>query len=248
MTILENAPEAFHILYAENDEVLVKAIKRALEQNGNFIVYCAYDGNEGWELYKRKSYDLCLLDVHMPGLDGVQLGGKIRAGNDKIPIIYLSADLKLETKLKGFKRGGADDYCEKPIQTEVLIYKMYALIKRSKEQNAVWESVSFGAFTYNRKKYTLSYGGKTYQLGIKEVKIMDLLTEKFNVTIPAIDLQTLVGGEGSKHSLNTPIANLRKHFKISPEVKLDTIQLTGYSLRVPTHLIKYHLHQVSIPY
>ncbi len=239
MKSIVNGKKISTILYAENDMLHANTLKMALEMNGEFSVSCAYDGDQAWRLFKEKSFDLCLLDVHMPRLSGVELAEMIRSEDNRVPIIYISADFNLETKIKGLGRG-ADDYCEKPIEIEVLIPQMRALIKRAKEQRAACELITFAEYTYNRRTYTISYNGRSFNLGINEVKILDVFTDRFNDTIAKAELIEIIGGEGSKSSPNTTISNLRKHFKDSTDVRLDTIKGSGYSLTVNRHLIRYH--------
>jgi len=227
------------ILYAEDNPATASTLKISLEQAGNFEVVIAADGMEAWDFFNNKYFDVCLLDVHMPALNGVELGAKIRAINTIVPIMYISADLKLETKLKGFHIGGADDYCEKPIQIPLLIPKMEALVRRAKEQVEASNVITLDKYIFNVRNCTLTYDDISFFLNLNEVKILKALIVKLNKTVDMPELEQIVSGVNKRRALYATIAMLRTHFRDNGIVEIFTVQNTGYKLSVPKDCVRY---------
>ena len=117
------------ILLVEDDVNFGNVLKNFLELE-EYYVNLARDGAEGFEMYQKKSYDLIILDVMMPKMDGFSLATKIREENKKTPIIFLTAKGMKEDMIRGYE-AGADDYLTKPFDTEVLLYKINIILKRS---------------------------------------------------------------------------------------------------------------------
>ncbi|HEY9261301.1 response regulator transcription factor [Chitinophaga sp.] len=224
------------ILYAEDDTAAASNLKHSLEETGHFEVVIAGDGQIAWDVFNNQYFDVCLIDVHMPVLNGVDLAAKIRAVNTIVPIMYISADLKLETKLKGFSIGGADDYCEKPIQVPVLIPKMEALVRRAKEQAEV---IVLDKYIFNTRDCTLTYDDAVFPLNQNEAKILKALIARVNKTIERETLEQIVFGLNKTRALYAAISMLRAHFRHIPIVDIFTIQRTGYLLSVPKDAVRY---------
>lgn len=231
--------ERLTILYAEDHTTTASKLKTSLEEVGNFEVVIAADGLEAWNLFNSQYFDVCLLDVHMPILNGVELGAKIRTVNTIVPIMYISADLKLETKLKGFSIGGADDYCEKPIQVPVLIPKMEALVRRAKEQVEACHVIALDKYIFNTRDCSLTYDDAAFPLNLNETKILKELIVRMNKTVDREELEQIVFGLNHRRSVYAAIAMLRAHFKDSSIVEIFTIQGTGYLLSVPKDCVRY---------
>lgn len=124
------------ILYVEDDPNLGFVTKDNLEEEGFEIVHFS-DGKEAWKFFKKEKFDLCLLDVNLPELDGFSLAEKIRTQNSQIPIIFLTAKTLQEDKIAGLKIGG-DDYITKPFSIEELVLRIRVFLKR----NAVSDSTA----------------------------------------------------------------------------------------------------------
>jgi len=115
------------ILYAEDDETLAFLTKDNLEQNGYDVSHCS-DGNSCLETFKNEDFDICILDIMMPKMDGFELATAIRAINNDVPVIFLSAKTLKEDRIKGL-RLGADDYLVKPFSIEELLLKIEIFLK-----------------------------------------------------------------------------------------------------------------------
>ena len=137
------------ILLCEDDANLGMVLKTNLELN-DFDVTLERDGRLGLAAFQRERYDLCLLDVMMPNMDGFTLAEEIRNVDPDIPLFFLSAKTMKEDIIQGYNLG-ADDYITKPFDFEVLMLKIKAILKRNEEQNRVNENVEFdmGKFHFN---------------------------------------------------------------------------------------------------
>ncbi|MBS0026048.1 response regulator transcription factor [Chitinophaga sp. 22321] len=230
---------AVTILYADDDALSARTLKLSLERAGNFEVVVAADGQEAWEYFNARYFDACLLDVHMPELDGVELAAKIRTINAVVPIVYISADIQLETKIKGFDIGKADDYCEKPIQIPVLVPKIQALVRRANEQKAASDIIALDKYIFNTRDCTLTYDGVSFSMKLNEVKVLKELVGRLNKTVSRDELKQLIAGGGKESSLYPSVAILRAHFRDSSFVEILTIQGIGYCLTAPKECVRY---------
>src|SRR5690554_7405332 len=148
------------ILLVEDDPNFGAILKDYLIMN-NFDVTLTKNGMEGFEKFRKEAYDLCILDVMMPYKDGFTLAREIRDKNKEIPIIFLTAKTMKEDVLKGYKVG-ADDYLNKPFDSEVLLMKIKAIIQRkSSEIKADDTKFEFkiGKFDFNSKLRFLTFEG-----------------------------------------------------------------------------------------
>ena len=167
------------ILLVEDDLNFGAVLKDYLMLN-DFDVTLAKNGMEGFEKFKKDTYDLCILDVMMPYKDGYTLAKEIREKNQDVPIIFLTAKSMKEDVLKGYK-AGADDYLNKPFDSEVLLMKIRAIIQRKssdvKAEPAQFE-FNIGKFHLNSKLRFLSYDNQEpVKLSPKEIlkRFLDLL-------------------------------------------------------------------------
>ena len=165
------------ILLVEDDLNFGAVLKDYLMLN-DFDVTLAKNGMEGFEKFKKDTYDLCILDVMMPYKDGYTLAKEIREKNQEVPIIFLTAKSMKEDVLKGYK-AGADDYLNKPFDSEVLLMKIRAIIQR-KSSTTQAEPVQFefnvGKFHLNSKLRFLSIGNEEpVKLSPKENELLKML-------------------------------------------------------------------------
>src|SRR5690606_41830086 len=165
------------ILLVEDDPNFGSILKDYLNMN-DFEVTLAKNGMEGFEKFKKDSFDLCILDVMMPYKDGFTLATEIREKNKSIPIIFLTAKTMKEDVLKGYKVG-ADDYLNKPFDSEVLLMKIKAIIQRkSSEIKADDTKFEFkiGKFDFNSKLRFLTFeGDEPLKLSPKENDLLKML-------------------------------------------------------------------------
>ncbi len=225
------------ILLVEDDPNFGTVLKDYLAMN-DYDVTHAKNGMEGFEKFKRGNYDLCILDVMMPYKDGFTLAKEIREKDSEIPIIFLTAKALKEDVLKGYKVG-ADDYLNKPFDSEVLLMKIKAIINR-KSQDSVADSKEFefkiGEFFLNSKLRFLSYKDeKPVKLSPKENELLRLLALHKNDLMPReLALKKIWREENyfTSRSMDVYIAKLRKYLSKDSGVEIVNIHGEGFRLIV----------------
>ncbi len=223
------------ILLVEDDPNFGTVLKDYLSLN-DYKVTLAKDGLEGLIMFKNDDFDLCILDVMMPRKDGFSLAKDIRATNSEVPIIFLTARTMKEDVLKGYQ-SGADDYLNKPFDSEVLLYKIKAILQRQEsEQNIEEDTFEFkiGKFEFNSKLRHLSYdGGEIQKLSPKESKLLKLLATHKNDLMPRELALTKIWRDDNyftSRSMDVYIAKLRKYLKPDPNVEILNIHGEGFRL------------------
>jgi len=223
------------ILLVEDDPNFGTVLKDYLSLN-DYNVTLAKDGLEGLIMFKNDIYDLCILDVMMPRKDGFSLAKDVRATNSDIPIIFLTAKTMKEDVLKGYQVG-ADDYLNKPFDSEVLLYKIKAILQRKEaEQSVEDDSFEFkiGKFEFNSKLRHLSYdGGETQKLSPKESKLLKMLATHKNDLMPRELALTKIWRDDNyftSRSMDVYIAKLRKYLKEDDTVEILNIHGEGFRL------------------
>ena len=204
----------------------------------DFDVTLAKNGMEGFEKFKKDNYDLCILDVMMPYKDGYTLAKEIREKNQEVPIIFLTAKSMKEDVLKGYK-AGADDYLNKPFDSEVLLMKIRAIIQR-KSSAAPSEPVQFefnvGKFHLNSKLRFLSINDEEpVKLSPKENELLKMLILHENDLMPRELALTKIWRDDNyftSRSMDVYIAKLRKYLKLDPNVEILNIHGEGFRLVV----------------
>lgn len=161
------------ILLVEDDLDLVKVLNKILILNG-YIVDCANDGIEALDYLRINSYDLVIMDIMMPRLDGISTLKKIRKDGNSVPVLLLTAKSMVDDKVEGLDNG-ADDYMTKPFQSKELLARIRALTRR---QNQI-TTMSVGNLTLNPNIYEMS-AEKTIKLTNKEFKVMEVLIRNTN--------------------------------------------------------------------
>ena len=223
------------ILLVEDDPNFGTVLKDYLSLN-DYNVTVAKDGLEGLIMFKNDDYDLCIFDVMMPRKDGFSLAKDVRATNSDIPIIFLTAKTMKEDVLKGYQVG-ADDYLNKPFDSEVLLYKIKAILQRKEaEQSVEDDSFEFkiGKFDFNSKLRHLSYdGGETQKLSPKESKLLKMLATHKNDLMPRELALTKIWRDDNyftSRSMDVYIAKLRKYLKEDDSVEILNIHGEGFRL------------------
>jgi DNA-binding response OmpR family regulator len=224
------------ILLVEDDPNFGTVLKDYLALN-DYNVTHAKDGIEGLIMFKNSDYDLCILDVMMPRKDGFSLAKDIRVTNKEVPIIFLTAKTLKEDVLKGYSVG-ADDYLNKPFDSEVLLYKIKAILQR-KETDSAPENEQFeftvGGFFFNSKLRHLSVGkdGEPIKLSPKESKLLRMLTIHKNDLMPRELALTKIWRDDNyftSRSMDVYIAKLRKYLKVDDKVEILNIHGEGFRL------------------
>ncbi len=225
-----------NILLVEDDENLGFVIKDNLEMDG-YLVDLAKDGEEGYRLFHSAFYDICLLDVMLPEKDGFTLAQDIRKVNQDVPIIFLTARSLDEDKIRGFQ-SGADDYITKPFDSEVLLLKIKAILKRNEEMHREEVNAEFdlGNYHFNPRLRELTIDGKVEVLSPKENELLKMLSEyKNDLLSREIALKKIWGSDTyfNGRSMDVYIAKLRKYLKEDSDIEIVNIHGNGFRLVSP---------------
>ncbi len=225
-----------HLLYVEDDESLSFVTRDNLELNGYEVTYCA-DGKQATEAIRNGKFDLCILDVMLPEVDGFTLAQEIRKRDEQVPILFLSAKSMKQDKIHGLTLG-ADDYITKPFSIEELLLKIDIFLRRTRYTNIlrVNTPVSIGDYSYDHKNLHLSCGTEYSEtLTQKEADLLKLLYEnRNNVVKRSYILETLWGKDDYflGRSLDVFISRLRKYLNRDERIKIENIHGVGFKFRV----------------
>jgi DNA-binding response OmpR family regulator len=223
------------ILLCEDDTNLGMVLKNYLELN-DYNVTLERDGKLGLAAFQREKFDLCLLDVMMPNMDGFTLAEEIRDVNPDVPLFFLSAKTMKDDIIQGYKLG-ADDYITKPFDSEVLLLKIKAILKRNEElhREEVNAEYDLGKYHFNPRLRELIIDGKTQTLSPKENELLKMLSEyKNDLLSREIALKKIWGSDTyfNGRSMDVYIAKLRKYLKEDPALEIVNIHGNGFRLVV----------------
>lgn len=223
------------ILLCEDDTNLGMVLKNYLELN-DYDVTLERDGRLGLAAFQREKYDICLLDIMMPNMDGFKVAEEIRDINPDVPLFFLSAKTMKEDIIQGYKLG-ADDYITKPFDSEVLLHKIKAIIKRNEEihKDEANAEYDLGKYHFNPKLRQLSADGKTSVLSPKESELLKMLADYKNDLLPReVALKKIWGSDTyfNGRSMDVYIAKLRKYLKDDEKLEIVNIHGNGFRLVV----------------
>lgn len=159
------------ILVVEDEHRIAAAIKKGFEQE-HYVVDVVHTGTEGYDLAASVEYDLILLDLLLPGMDGITICKNLRKENIHTPILMLTASGQIQDKVMGLD-SGADDYLTKPFSFEELLARIRALTRRPK--HTLSENLTVGPLTLNPKTYTVKRSNTTIELSGKEFSLLEYL-------------------------------------------------------------------------
>lgn len=222
------------ILYVEDDLTLSFVTRDNLERAGYTIDSCD-DGIMAYEKIINGDYDLYILDVMLPKIDGYTLARKIREKNEAVPILFLSAKSTLDDKIYGLQLG-ADDYITKPFSIEELILKIEVFLKRSNIDSSFKlkeKTARIGSFTFSQSTLQLTNGTTTHSLTHREAELLALLSSNRGSILKRDDILNKVWGNDkfySSRSLDVFISRLRKLLQSDLSVKIENIHNIGYRL------------------
>jgi len=228
--------ERHNILLAEDDLNLGILLVDYLETEGFDVKLCK-DGELALKAFQNHQFDLCLLDVMMPKMDGFSLAKAIRLKDKKMPVIFITAKSLKEDKLKGYDLE-ADDYVTKPFDEEELLWKIKAVIRRiskNKSEPKV-EIISIGKYRFDFSNQSLTIGGATKRITEKESDILNYLSDKRNKVIKREELLKDLWGENDYffgRSLDVFITKIRKYLKEDPNVTIENVFKVGFIFNVP---------------
>jgi two-component system OmpR family response regulator len=221
------------ILLAEDDNNLGLLLRNYLNVK-KYDTSLSIDGKEALDAFKKGSFDICILDIMMPELDGITLAKEIRKINPEIPVIFLTAKNQKEDVIEGFKTG-ADDYITKPFSMEELLYRIEAIFRRVTEPavHKKEEIYAIGEYTFDTLKQLLSFKGQTVKLTTKESELLEMLCSHKNEVLErnfALKAIWIDDNYFNARSMDVYITKLRKYLKKDTSVKILNVHGKGYKL------------------
>lgn len=231
------------ILLVEDDQNFGDVLRSYLEMH-DYAVTLATDGVLGLEAFKKTNYDLCIFDVMMPRKDGFTLAKEVRERNAEVPIIFLTAKTMKEDVLNGFKIG-ADDYIPKPFNSEELLYRIQAILKRSAklaDPKDDQREFIFGKYHFNYPLRILTYTGvaaegeeNQWKLSPKEAELLRLFCKYLNDVMPRSEALTKIWHEDNyftARSMDVFVTKLRKYLSKDASIEIANIHGNGFRLLV----------------
>jgi two-component system alkaline phosphatase synthesis response regulator PhoP len=228
-----------HILIVDDEEHLADALAHNLQFEG-FSTTVAYDGEEGLTLARTMQFDLVILDIMMPKLDGLEVCRRLRATGSRVPILFLTAKAADADRLLGLKVG-ADDYVAKPFLLEELILRIHGVFRRLEWYSSApadQEIFRFGENEVNFLTYEATTGGRTVSLTEKECMLMKLLVERRNQVVSREEILERVWGyrfSTSSRTIDNFIVRLRRYFEVDPKdpQHIHSVRGVGYRFTCP---------------
>jgi DNA-binding response OmpR family regulator len=224
------------ILLLEDDANLGALVQEHLMMHGYNVTLCG-DGQAGLEKFRQDHFDLCLVDIMMPRMDGFSFVGEIRRTDEQIPIIFLTAKSLKDDKIKGFKLG-CDDYLTKPFSIEELLLRIQVILKRSlnsKTEKDLPAIFHLGSYEFDHKRQILANKAKTYRLTAREADVLRLLCLHLNETLARETALKEIWGDDNyfnSRSMDVYITKLRKYLKDDRRVEILGIHGRGFRLTV----------------
>lgn len=227
----------FNILLAEDNPNLGSLLKNFLTTE-NIDVKLCINGEAALQAFFKAKYDLCLIDVMMPMMDGFTLVKNIRSKDKKVPIIIITAKSLKEDKLTGYELG-IDDYIVKPFDEEELLWKIKAFVKRSEllATSDKTNDILIGNSIFNHDLQVLTINNTVKRLTLKECEIVQYLFIKQNIVLKREDILKDLWGENDYfvgRSLDVFITKIRKYFKEDKSISIENIFGVGFIFRVTT--------------
>jgi DNA-binding response OmpR family regulator len=218
------------ILIVDDEVRLAEALGQIMTQN-KYIADIVNDGESGYDYAMSGIYDVIILDVMLPKMNGFEIVRKMRENKEKTPVILLTAKDEVQDKVTGLDCG-ADDYLTKPFSPEELLARVRALSRRQGE--IVSNELKFGDLVLNQSANTLFCGAKSIRLGLKEFEILRLLMSNHKNIVTKEDLLLKVWGSDSNaedNNVEVYISFLRKKFFfLCSTVTIETVRKIGYHL------------------
>ena len=218
------------LLIAEDDPKLLKSLVHIFELN-YYAVDGVDNGIDAFDYASSDEYDGLVLDIMMPGMDGVTMLKKLRAKGITTPALFLTARTEIDQRIEGLD-AGADDYLPKPFSTGELLARVRAMLRR--KDNFTPDMLTFGALSLNRSTYELVCGGRIQSLSGKEFQVMEMLMQNSNAIVTAEQLITHIWGWDTNVDTSVVwvhISNIRKKLEVlSASVTIKFVRNAGYML------------------
>ncbi len=223
------------ILLAEDDENLGVLLREYLKAR-NFDVELYPNGEKALKSFERNSFDICVFDVMMPVMDGFTVAKEIRRLKRETPIIFLTAKSMKEDVIEGFSIG-ADDYITKPFSMEELIFRIDAILRRTKGKSDGEQKIfQLAGYSFDYEKQTLTFADKIHKLTTKESDLLKLLCDNKNSVLErnfALKSIWIDDNYFNARSMDVYITKLRKYLKEEPGIQILNIHGKGFKLLVP---------------
>jgi DNA-binding response OmpR family regulator len=223
------------ILYVEDEERMAKAVAQLLKKN-NYSTDICFDGDSGLYQALTGIYDIIILDLMLPKLDGISLLTRLRQEGITAPVLLLTAKGDLADKVSGLD-SGADDYLAKPFHAEELLARIRALGRRSGHVQAD-NLQHFGDLEFNPLTLSLFSRGESFRLTLKEGLLLELLINNINAVVPSRSIIEKLWGfdaEVDENYVRVYISFLRKKLaQLSSDVQLEAVRGVGYRLVTDT--------------
>ena len=225
-----------HLLVVDDDERIRSLLQQFLVQDG-YLISTAEDAEQARILLTGIEFDLIILDVMMPGQDGVSFTGELRNLGNNTPILLLTARGETEDRIKGLEVG-ADDYLPKPFEPKELLLRINAILRRMpdlKEDKMMPKILDFGNLRYNVARNELWDGENQVRLTTTERQLMKIFTSALGEPISRADLVMSLGRDVSlaqDRAIDVQITRLRRKIEINPSQQryLQTVRGAGYML------------------
>jgi DNA-binding response OmpR family regulator len=217
------------VLIAEDDRDFGNILTQYVAISG-FEVRLGRDGKEAWDIFANEKFDICVLDVMMPEMDGFTLAEKMKETKPDIPLIFLTAKSLKEDIVRGLKIG-ADDYITKPFDPEVLILRINNILKRTYSSSTDEFKVSLTTLKYNTLE--LISGNTKEKLTLKEAQLLKYFIVNKNKILAREDILTEIWGEDDYflgRSMDVFISRLRKYVSEDKNIDIRTVRGTGFIL------------------
>jgi two-component system, OmpR family, response regulator len=225
--------KSIKIFLVEDDLSFGSVLKSYLEIN-DYLVEWVDDGKYAMEHFRKGVFNICILDIMLPHVDGFTIANEIRQINNQVPIIFLTAKKMKEDVLKGYGVGG-DDYITKPFDTDILLAKIRAILSRHDSQSGTKDIFEIGKFIFNSKLRTLTIGDDEKKLSPKEGQLLELLAINPNELISReMALKKIWGSDDyfTARSMDVYITKLRKFLSEDPSLVIKNIHGAGFQLVV----------------
>ncbi len=220
------------LLVAEDDPKLLKTLKRILE-NGKYLVDGVTDGQEALLYAETEEYDGLVLDIMMPGMDGVEVLKHLRGQGISTPALFLTARTEIYQRVEGLD-AGADDYLPKPFATAELLARVRAMLRR--KDHFTPDLLSVGGLTLNRSTYELGYQGISQSLSGREFQIVEMLMQRPGFVVTTDEFLSHVWGWNSEVDVSVVwvhISNIRKKLaQLQAPAEIRFLRGAGYVLEV----------------
>lgn len=223
------------VLIAEDEAELAKGLKFLLERN-KFTVDAVYDGEDALTYFRSRDYDVVILDIMMPKVNGLDVLRQIRVAGSKVPVLMLTAKAEIEDRVAGLE-AGADDYLPKPFASPEFIARVKALSRRNAGYTET--CLPFGNVKLDCNRYEMSCGDRSVRLNNKEFQVMELFIRNPRFVFSTGHLMDKVWGQDSEADISvvwTYVGFLRKKLKeLDADIEIRTARGAGYYLDLIEH-------------